>query len=312
MIDTLMALWNRGYGGRGILVTIAFSLICISISLLLVSAGSSWFSSGGRGLPGKHISIISAGDLTATAQSNNIRPVADNTATIYSPSPTVTPNLCSTTYVVSKTRSVQVKATRYRGSSGGSGYHRPTPTPPHSRTTPTPVKATPTPTPGRTPTPGVTPTETPTKTPTPTPTETPTKTPTPTVRPTETPTPTVTATKTLTPTVRPTKTPTPRVTPSVTTTISTSPTVIVTGTIPPHLSGGGTPIATGTVASGQNRNTGSTDCSHNKLGDSVGLNADGSVVATIEHHLWIILGGSTFGTLCFYIVVYVVARKRGR
>ena len=269
MIDTLMALWNRGYGGRGILVTIAFSLICISISLLLVSAGSSWFSSGGRGLPGKHISIISAGDLTATAQSNNIRPVADNTATIYSPTATVTANPCSTTIVVSKTRSVQVKATRYRGSSGGSGYRSPTPTPPHSRTTPTAVKATPTPTPRRTPTPGVT------------------------------------------PTVRPTKTPTPRVTPSVTATISTSPTVIVTGTIPPHLSGA-TPIATGTVASGQNRNTGSTDCSHNKLVDSVGLNADGSVVATIEHHLWIILGGSTFGTLCFYIVVYVVARKRGR
>src|SRR5947208_3507440 len=277
MIDTLMALWNRGYGGRGILVTIAFSLICISISLLLVSAGSSWFSSGR--LPGKHISIISAGDLTATAQSSNIRPVADNTATIYSPTPTVTANPCSTTFVVSKTRSVQVNATRYRGSSGGNGYRRPTPTPPHSRTTPTPVKATPTPTPRRTPTPGVTPTpiETPTKTPTPTPT--------PTVRPTENPTPTVTATKTPTPTVRPTKTPTPSVTPSVTATISTSPTVIVTGTIPSHLSGGGTPITTGTMASGQNRNTGSTDCSHNKLGDSVGLNADGSVVATIEHHL---------------------------
>ena len=285
-----MALWNRGYGGRGILVTLAFSLICISISLLLVSAGSSWFSSGG--LPGKHISIISAGDLTATAQSNNIRPVADNTATIFSPTATVTANPCSTTFVVSKTRSVQVNATRYRGSSGGSGYRSPTPTPPHSRTTPTPVKATPTPTPRRTPTPGVTPT----------------------VRPTETPTPTVTATKTPTPTptVRPTKTPTPRVTPSVTATIPIGPTVIVTGTIPPHLSGGGTPITTGTVASGQNRTTGSTDCSHSKLVDSVGLNADGSVVATIEHHLWIILGGSTFGTLCFYIVVYVVARKRGR
>ncbi len=298
MIDTLMALWNRGYGGRGILVTIAFSLICISISLLLVSAGSSWFSSGGRGLPAKHINIISAGDLTATAQSNNIRPVADNTVTIYSPTATVTANPCPTTFVVSKTRSVQVKATRYRGSSGGSGYHRPTPTPPHSRTTPTPVKATPTPIPRRTPTPTVTATKTPT--------------PTPTVRPTETPTPTVTPTKTPTPrpTERPTETPTPRA--SVTATIPIGPTVIVTGTIPPHLSGGGTPIATGTVASGQNRNTGSTDCSHNKLGDSVGLNADGSVVATIEHHLWIILGGSTFGTLCFYIVVYVVARKRGR
>jgi len=280
-----MALWNRGYGGRGILVTIAFSLICISISLLLVSAGSSWFSSGGRGLPAKHINIISAGDLTATAQSNNIRPVADNTVTIYSPTATVTANPCPTTFVVSKTPLVQANATRYRGS----GHYRTTPTPPHSRTTPTPVKATPTPIPRRTPTPTVTATKTPT--------------PTPTVRPTETPTPTPT------PTERPTETPTPRA--SVTATISTSPTVIVTGTIPPHLSGA-TPIATGTVASGQNRNTGSTDCSHNKLVDSVGLNADGSVVATIERHFWIILGGSTLGTLCFYIVVYVVARKRGR
>src|SRR5438105_13594538 len=109
MIDTFMALWNRGYGGRGILVTIAFSLICISISLLLVSAGSSWFSSGG--VPDKHESIISAADLTATAQSNNIRPVADNTVTIYSPTATVTANPCSTTFVVSKTPSVQVNAT---------------------------------------------------------------------------------------------------------------------------------------------------------------------------------------------------------
>src|SRR6266566_3598815 len=294
MIDTLMALWNRGYGGRGILVTIAFSLICISISLLLVSAGSSWFSSGGQRLPTKHISIISAGDLTATAQSNNIRPVADNTVTIYSPTATVTANPCPTTFVVSKTPLVQANATRYRGS----GHYRPTPTPPHSRTTPTPVKVTPTPIPRRTPTPTVTATKTPT--------------PTPTVRPTETPTPTVTPTKTPTPTptVRPTETPTPRA--SVTATIPIGPTVIVTGTIPPHLSGGATPITTGTVASGQNRTSGGTDCSHNKLVDSVGLNADGSVVATIERHLWLILGGSTLGTLCFYMVVYVVARKRGR
>src|SRR5438477_1150572 len=297
MIDTLMALWNRGYGGRGILVTIAFSLICISISLLLVSAGSSWFSSGGRRLPAKHISIISAGDLTATAQSNNIRPVADNTVTIYSPTATVPANPCSTTtFVESKTPLVQANATRYRGS----GHNRPTPTPPHSRTTPTPVKATPTVRPTDTPTPTATATTTPTETPTKTPP------PTPTAKATETPTSTETATTT------PTETPTPSVTPSVTATTSTSPTVIVTGTIPPHLSGGGTPITTGTVASGQNRTSGGTDCSHNQLVDSVGLNADGSVVATIERHLWIILGGSTCGTLCFYMVVYVVARKRGR
>src|SRR5437588_11316039 len=117
MIDTVMALWNRGYGGRGILVTVAFFLICISISLLLVSAGSSWFSSGGA--PGKQRSILSAADLTATVQSDNIRPVADNTATIYSPTATVTANPCYTnTSVVKKTPAVQVNATGYRGGSG--------------------------------------------------------------------------------------------------------------------------------------------------------------------------------------------------
>src|SRR5438876_9626605 len=157
MIDTVMALWNRGYGGRGILVTIAFFLICISISLLLVSIGSSWFSRGGA--PGKHRSIISTADLTATEQSNNIQPVADNTVTIYSPTATVTADPCYTTRsIVNKKPSVQVNATSYSGSSrGGRHQSRPTPTPTHPRPTPTPFKATPTYTTRPTPTPGVTP-----------------------------------------------------------------------------------------------------------------------------------------------------------
>src|SRR2546421_1698271 len=131
MIDTLMALWNRGYGGRGILVTIAFFLICISISLLLVAAGNSWFSSGHS--PVKQRSIISAADLTATVQANNIKPVADNTVTISAPTTTVTANPC---YATGETPSLQVNPTRPGGggsSSGSRGHSNPTSTPTYPR-----------------------------------------------------------------------------------------------------------------------------------------------------------------------------------
>ncbi|TMD59135.1 MAG: hypothetical protein E6I91_20890, partial [Chloroflexi bacterium] len=150
MIDTLMAVWNRGYGGRGILVTIAFFLICISISLLLVTVGNSWFSS--RSLPVKQRSIINAADLTATVQANNIKPVADDTVTISAPTATVTANPC---YATGETPSLQVNPTRPGGggsSSGSRGHSNPTSTPTYPRPTPTPVKATPTPRPTATPT----------------------------------------------------------------------------------------------------------------------------------------------------------------
>src|SRR6266849_2632209 len=90
MIDTLMALWNRGYGGRGILVTIAFFLICISISLLLVTLGSSITSLFPHGnAPRNQQPIVSSADLTATEQlSSSFKPVADNTATIVAPTTT--------------------------------------------------------------------------------------------------------------------------------------------------------------------------------------------------------------------------------
>ena len=94
-------------------------------------------------------------------------------------------------------------------------------------------------------------------------------------------------------------------------TVSISPTVRVTATSSSQLAGG-TPITTGTIASGQNGQAPGTDCLHNKVVDSVSLNAGGSVVATIERYLWMILGGSTLGTLCFYTVVYVLGRKKSR
>src|SRR5438128_1693123 len=100
MIDTLMALWNRGYGGRGIIVSTAFFLICISISLLLVSVGNSWPSLFFHdNSSGNQRNIISSADLTASAQSNNFQPTADDTVTIYAPDTTPTPNPCATSSI---------------------------------------------------------------------------------------------------------------------------------------------------------------------------------------------------------------------
>src|SRR5947207_3857938 len=50
MVDTLMALWNRGYRGRLMAITLIFCCICISISLLFITIGSAWGSifPGGR------------------------------------------------------------------------------------------------------------------------------------------------------------------------------------------------------------------------------------------------------------------------
>src|SRR5712692_10716582 len=147
MIDTLMALWNRGYGGRGILVTTAFFLICISISLLLVTVGNSitvLFPHGNA--PGNQQHIVSSADLTATSQlSSSFKPVADNTAAIVAPTPTTgstataTANPCKTT-ISTANRTPQ-------GSWSATPHGGVTPTAKRTRPTPTPVKTTPTPTP---------------------------------------------------------------------------------------------------------------------------------------------------------------------
>src|SRR5947209_20611721 len=56
MIDTLMALWNRSYSSRSLLILSAFLLLCISVSVLLVTIGGAWLpsfahnlASGGQG-----------------------------------------------------------------------------------------------------------------------------------------------------------------------------------------------------------------------------------------------------------------------
>jgi hypothetical protein len=42
----------------------------------------------------------------------------------------------------------------------------------------------------------------------------------------------------------------------------------------------------------------------------VGLTLNGSIGAILVRNLWIILGGSTLGTLLFYVTIYLLNRKR--
>jgi hypothetical protein len=42
----------------------------------------------------------------------------------------------------------------------------------------------------------------------------------------------------------------------------------------------------------------------------VGLTFDGSIGALLMRNLWIILGGSTLGTVLFYVIIYLLNRKR--
>src|SRR6266567_485400 len=72
MLDTLMALWNRGYRGRLMAITLIFCCMCISISLLFITVGSTWGSifPGGR-----------------------TRGMAQNTNTAYATNTTTTPGL---------------------------------------------------------------------------------------------------------------------------------------------------------------------------------------------------------------------------
>ncbi len=82
MIDTLMVLWNRGYGSRWIPTLLAFLLICISISLLLATVDAAWWhilpqrsretssSSDQAGVGQGQTEVTGMPSLTITAQSN--------------------------------------------------------------------------------------------------------------------------------------------------------------------------------------------------------------------------------------------------
>jgi hypothetical protein len=310
MIDTLMALWNRGYSGRGIMVSTAFALICISISLLLVTVGGSWAALFAQ-KPSYPRSIVATPDLTATAQTSGVQPVADNTVTFQAP--TSTPQPCATlTPHNGKTPIAYVSVT---ANHGGVYPRKPTVTPTRPHPTPSPIRPTPTPT-IAIPTTTSTVVVPPTATSTPLITPTPSSTSTPVVTPTATPTPIITPTPTNTPT--PVVTPTAGATPTITvgTTPTGSPIVIITQTHrnPIH---GGTPVGTGTGTTRQNGNGGKTlraGCNHSDtVGDNLDMHSgDSSINAVLASDVWFILGGSTGGTLLFYTSVYYIMRKKAR
>jgi hypothetical protein len=311
MIDTLMALWNQGTRGRGIMVTTAFFIICISISLLLIpieNTWTSWLSHQGNS-PGDQSSIISSTDLTATARANNIQPTADNTTTIYAPTatPRATPtkpsaNPCP---VASVTHTTPVVV----GTTPSRGGHSPTPTPTATH------GVTPTSTPIPSPTPTNTPTPSPTPTNTPVPSPTLTNTPTPSPTPTNTPVPSPTPTNTPVPSVTPTNTPIASVTPTNTPIASVTPTPRKTPTVPATLTTGPTnttqKLGEGITHSGQQgNNPGHTNCLHIRVGDSLDMYSNAHILANLEHNLGFILVGSTLGTLFFYVIIYYMARKK--
>jgi hypothetical protein len=325
MLDTLMALWNRGYGGRGILVSIAFFIICISISLLLVTVEGSWLSwlhQPQRPDAARAISGTASPTATATSQTSGIQPVPSDTVTIYAP--TVTPTATGPCIVQHSTaHNAPTGLVDTFNHKNGNGKDPGKPTPPALRSTPTAVIS-PTPVIRTTPTVGITPTTSPS--PSPSPTVSPTVSPSPTVTvtatatPGGTPTPSPTATgtpntnQTPTPTITitPTAVATSTTTPGTTPTAATSPTATATNTSQlqgntslNHKSGGPLP---GQGNSGTDTNA---HCSNSSTGDSVGNVEDTSALAILERNLWLIFGGSIFGTILFYISAYLFMRKRG-
>src|SRR5258708_37602437 len=77
MIDTLMVLWNRGSRSRGSLAVLAFLLVCISGSLLLIIMGGArshgpapTSAARNKGAPGNQTPVVSVTSLIIPTQSN--------------------------------------------------------------------------------------------------------------------------------------------------------------------------------------------------------------------------------------------------
>src|SRR5215469_10266285 len=123
MIDTLMVLWNRGSRSRGTLAMLAFLLICISVSLLLIIVGEAEShglapSSAARnkGAPGNQTPVVSVPSLIIPTQANQVKkhhqprhnrtPVAPAHAT---PMATATADSCGRTLIMSNVASAELK-----------------------------------------------------------------------------------------------------------------------------------------------------------------------------------------------------------
>jgi hypothetical protein len=80
MIDTLMVLWNRGSRSRGSLALLAFLLICISVSLLLIIVGgikshgpAPTNAARNRSAPRNQTPVVSVPSLIIPTQSNQVK-----------------------------------------------------------------------------------------------------------------------------------------------------------------------------------------------------------------------------------------------
>jgi hypothetical protein len=322
MIETLMALWNRGVSGRLMVMVFTFFCISISISLLFVTAGSVWGSLFAHGRAGdEQVPVVKSALITATA------PVSVASSPVAA-TPTATPNPCLASPTGANGLTPQISATEDKGRTSIPVY-RPSATPTHRRKTPTPgiiVTPKPRPSPAPSPTlPAVTPTVGVTPTATTTPIVTPTVIGTSTVTPTDTPTVAITPTDTITPGVTPTTTastptpglvPTDTTTPGATVTVVTTPTVTVptgsrtpitsvtTGTGDTHTSNGGS-VMSGTSSSVDSSQLGQGSC----FSDNLAASNAGDALSLLQNFLWIILVVSLAGTALFCAQMYRVARR---
>ena len=131
MIDTLMVLWNRGSRSRGKLGLLAFLLICISTSLLLIMAievGSHRSAppraTRNSNVPGNQTPVVSVPSLIIPTQSNQAKkhhqprhkqaPVVSPRAT---PAATATVDSCDATPTMSNMASAELKP--HDGGPGG-------------------------------------------------------------------------------------------------------------------------------------------------------------------------------------------------
>ena len=300
MIDTLMALWNRSLRDRAIVIILLFFVICISISLLLITAyGAGWTSWPQWGQVARSNKGVKSAYLTAT-----VPPISPTTTkaptSIVKAAPTNTPNPCVATPTIVETSPLPASPTVYRGK-------------PPIVPTATILHPTPTLPPVRTPRVTPTPSPTMTITVTPTPARTPTSTPTPGKTPTSTPTPQGTPTGTPTVVVRPIVTPTPSETQTykpIVTTVATTPAVSAKSR--PHASArmSATPTSLPAdklhIVTQRNGEPMGTSC----LEDSVEVISNAAISDTLKWYIWIILLSSAIGTMIFCGVIYRAARRK--
>ena len=81
---------------------------------------------------------------------------------------------------------------------------------------------------------------------------------------------------------------------------------------------GGSPLVGNTPTTnhgsqGSNGTTWNPRCLHTgDVSDNLYLNSEGSIAASLERNVWLILGSSAIGTMLFYGAVYLMMRKRNR